>query len=1097
MKAENRLNRALDAVHKYRERQRDGVAETLAEFLQHHGDLKEQVAALLDITVPSDGDDGLSVSGDDRVVEPTVFGRFKLLELLGQGGMGSVYLAVDEQLDRRVAIKQIRPEHIHHGQARLRFQREARTLSRLDHPNLCKVFEAGQVEGTPYLVMQYVEGQSLKEKLEAEWPAMGSSPIPTSGSSAPSTRDEIMAVAGTIETIARALHHAHENGVVHRDVKPGNVMIKPDGQPVVLDFGLVRVETGQDLTVTGSSQQLGTPFYMAPEQIVPAGRRPGPGIDVWALGVTLYECLTLQRPFGAATRHELFQRILNDTPSDIGRLNRELPRDLRVIVETAIAKEPELRYVSALEFAEDLRRIRHFEPIRARRPRVSVRTWRWAQRNRLAASFLLLLSGTMLAIAFLWWNAVELASAERVARNGEAHQRKAAQESLDRFNLLSVVVKLNAVDDAVEGLRPAWPEKIPVMEKWLRDQGGPLAKELPLVRRARQELEHIALPQSAEERRADREGHPNQSDYERLKAKVASLQLAMDVRLGTRAPPKSELPTDAPSTAFELNSLIADRVSLDPEERIWGEESLAVTLARRALAIAPMKHKPVYLNNLAWACFGVGLDKEAKQYCEAAVAAADDGSKSVYRETQQKLRKAIESAPAELVNTKEVLAELSIALDQRQTWTFKSLADGFLYDTLQAVEQRLKSFLGETGALAETRRRLGWARRIEALSFSHPKAPISWQAAAAAIARADGVVASKLYSREYHKSHPIHIEPQMGLIPIGMNPLTSLWEFYHLASAKDPEAGPPSHDANGHLTVTESSGIVFVLVPGGTSWLGAQMTAKTGPNYDKQAGRIETPYEVTLSPFFMARHELTQGQWFRLSRGGEPSNWKPGFRIGEMKRAIDRTHPVEHVNWHMSHKLLVAHGLQLPTESQWEYACRAGTTTPWWTGQERGSLILNGLAVNLADQFAKRCNAKWEAIADWPNFDDGFLLHAPVDAMRPNPWGLFHVHGNVGEWCRDRIGPVDVTPRPGDGLRVPPPNLGGVGHVHRGGGYDETSRYARSAMRLSSSPTVEHGALGLRAARPLLPASRRLSLSESGGPFGDPDSLGSRQNKRK
>ena len=190
------------------------------------------------------------------------------------------------------------------------------------------------------------------------------------------------------------------------------------------------------------------------------------------------------------------------------------------------------------------------------------------------------------------------------------------------------------------------------------------------------------------------------------------------------------------------------------------------------------------------------------------------------------------------------------------------------------------------------------------------------------------MVASKDYQEQ-----PIDLQPQWGLVPIGMNPVTKLWEFYHLRSAWDSASGAdpaaiegPAHREDGRILVGEDTGVVFIM--------GAQGHDENAPNFDRGARPDEGPiHKVPLSAFFLARHELTQGQWSRLSNGEDPSLIKvggPNYLGGRVTLA----HPVEHVNWFMSRDLVAGHGLALPTEAQWERGCRAGTETAWFSGSE-------------------------------------------------------------------------------------------------------------------------------------------------------------------
>jgi WD40 repeat protein/predicted Ser/Thr protein kinase len=328
------------------------------------------------------------------------FGSFHDLRLLGSGGMGSVYLAEQAPLGRRVALKLMHAEQAALPAARERFLREARILSRLDHVGICPIYEVGEVDGTPYLAMRYLEGETLAARIARARAA--SAPI----------SDGLDATLHLVEKVARALHVAHEAGLVHRDVKPGNILVGRDDEPVLLDFGLARDASGGQATLTAPEAQLGTPAYMAPEQIAPEGRRLDRRADVYSLGATLYECVTHRPPFSAATREALYREILTASTPDPLRWNPKLPRELKTVLENALAKDRAQRYATAHELAEDLRRVRCREPILARRAGWPLRLRRWTQRNPLAATFLLVLGLGLLATSWL----LQQVLAERSAR---------------------------------------------------------------------------------------------------------------------------------------------------------------------------------------------------------------------------------------------------------------------------------------------------------------------------------------------------------------------------------------------------------------------------------------------------------------------------------------------------------------------------------------------------------------------------------------------------------------------------------------------------------------------------------------------------------
>jgi WD40 repeat protein/serine/threonine protein kinase len=314
-------------------------------------------------------------------------GPYRLLREIGRGGQATVHLAEDTRLPRRVALKVFATGLMASEQALARFRREAESASRLDHPGICPVYEAGVDGDTPYIAMRYIEGMTLAQWIDTARAKSGDD-RPTSSVELPtppaSPRGEsasvVMRVVAVIEKTARALHAAHDAGLVHRDVKPANVVVSRDGEPVLLDFGLAREDDqGHTLTMTGAL--LGTPAYMSPEQLLAPRIRVDHRTDVYSLGVTLYECLTLRRPFDAPTREGLYQQILSSDADSPRRLNPKIPEELVVVLETAMAKNRDRRYRTALEMAEDLRRLREHEPIHAKPAGTLVRLARWAQRR--------------------------------------------------------------------------------------------------------------------------------------------------------------------------------------------------------------------------------------------------------------------------------------------------------------------------------------------------------------------------------------------------------------------------------------------------------------------------------------------------------------------------------------------------------------------------------------------------------------------------------------------------------------------------------------------------------------------------------------------
>ncbi len=386
-------------------------------------------------------------------------------------------------------------------------------------------------------------------------------------------------------------------------------------------------------------------------------------------------------------------------------------------------------------------------------------------------------------------------------------------------------------------------------------------------------------------------------------------------------------------------------------------------------------------------------------------------------------------------------------------FTFDDDEDAWWHAQLALLIEELRAFDDEeTGLTRGTSARWGWgverrlayAERVAERSLADP----AWALATASIADPDE---SPAYGG-------LVLTPQLDLVPVGRDADSGLWEFAHLATGRVPQ-----RDSRGWLRIGEDTALVLVLIPGGTFGMGSQSTHPDGENYDEQTQEGESPvHEVPLDPFFLAKHELTQGQWLFLT-GENPAKYRPGADLvaGQLlEEGFTLRHPVESVSWHRAVAVLGRFALSLPTEAQWEYAARAGAPTPWWVGEDVE--YLDG-AANLSDAYARRNGARWQDCEEW--LDDGYLLHAPVGSFEANPFGLHDVHGNLIEWCRDLYADYRLDPAAGDGLRNDPRT---TLRVSRGGAFMFGARMARSAGRQRVAPETISSEIGLRPARAIV-----------------------------
>jgi serine/threonine protein kinase len=353
---------------------------------------------------------------------PTIAG-FEIVREIGQGGMGVVYEATELSLGRRAALKVLtapRATTI----AVERFRREARAAAKLHHTNIVPVFGVGEDDGQLFYVMQFIDGESLSQvfnRLATRQTATDATKM-SSRLSEVSGPAHFRAIAGIGQKVAEALAYAHNQGILHRDIKPANLLLDARGSVWITDFGLAKSFEGEDgLTRTGDI--VGTIRYMAPERFEGHSE---PRSDVYALGVTLYELLTLRPLFAESSHAKLIERVVHDEPIAPRRIDRRIPHDLETIVRKAMAKEPEARYASAEALTDDLRRFLQGVPVLARPVGPAARLARWCRRQpKLAAAIslstasLILATGLSIALAFSQYRASARLRAERSLTLGE------------------------------------------------------------------------------------------------------------------------------------------------------------------------------------------------------------------------------------------------------------------------------------------------------------------------------------------------------------------------------------------------------------------------------------------------------------------------------------------------------------------------------------------------------------------------------------------------------------------------------------------------------------------------------------------------------
>lgn len=421
-------DRLVSAVREYQAAADAGRAPDRGQFLSRFADIADELAECLDgLSFLRSAAPGLRPP--EAAAQEGVLGDFRLLREIGRGGMGVVYEAEQISLGRRVALKVLPLAGTLDSRQMARFENEARAAAALHHANIVPVFAVGRERGVPYYAMQFIDGCTLADVIGREPPepdataAHARSRTKLTGSGREFFRDAVKLILQAAE----ALEYAHQMGVVHRDVKPANLLLDDRGNLWVADFGLARIQSAPGVTTPGDL--VGTLRYMSPEQ---AAGLPviDPRSDVYSLGATLYELLTRRPAFDGRDRRELLRQVLEEEPTPPRRAEPALPAELETVVLKAMAKRPEERYASAKDLADDLRRFLDDRPIAARPPGLWERLAKWSRRHRrLVGAAVVCLAGLVLVLGATTYRVSIAEGRAREALEDETTQRERAEAS--------------------------------------------------------------------------------------------------------------------------------------------------------------------------------------------------------------------------------------------------------------------------------------------------------------------------------------------------------------------------------------------------------------------------------------------------------------------------------------------------------------------------------------------------------------------------------------------------------------------------------------------------------------------------------------------
>ncbi|MBI1916500.1 MAG: SUMF1/EgtB/PvdO family nonheme iron enzyme [Planctomycetes bacterium] len=949
---------------------------------------------------------------------PEQFGRYRIVKKLGAGGMGAVYLAEDAKLRRKVALKVPHFTAGTRGAGLERFQREARLAAGIDHPNFCPVHDVDEVDGIHFFTMTYLEGTPLADLIADEQPW----PVPQA--------------VDLVRRVALAVGELHSRGIVHRDLKPANIMVRPSGEPVLMDFGLACSLTSQSERLTGTGEVLGTLAYMPPEQLEGDRARMGPAADVYSLGMILYELLTGQLPFSGPPLLVVAQ-VGGKVPEPPSTLWPGLDARLDAICLKALAKKPEERFPDTAAFVAALEAFLGAPgsgrvvttmpqprpgPLSFRQETVPPSGQETATRpprppavgrRGLLVLVLLMVVGTALWLGMHFWPPRDAGTPdpkpsvpEVSLKKGEPSPPKAASFSLGKLGPVRIKAGQRAtVTVTIQRENFSGPVQVaakPSENVFVRGQVG--------EGKQNGEVELVVT--------ADAKGGDRVLLLQAF-ALGAGVSHAETELVLTILPPDMPPPSSKPS--LRLEEIAEVRIEA-------GKKAMVPVKVKRDRCPGPVQVElaDALSEGRAGVMVSNGLVRDGSDAGSLVLEVGADAKPGERKLRLRAVAGAAEAAgelkltiqPAPPKPSLRLLDIVAGTVEAGQTKTVvvkikRQRCPGSVEVKLAKPLAGVKVLKGQVGTDTEE-----GSLELEVASDAEPGERTLHLQASSEDVTADGELKLTIQSAELAKKFTNTLKMEMVRIKSGT---------FKMGSPEDDKDKFGDEVAQHPVKITRDfyMGATEVTVSQFNQFVEeekykteAETDGKGGWGYDEEAKKFEQKSIY---------------------------NWKnPGFKQ-------DDKHPVVNVTWNdamafckwLSKKEKKYY--DLPTEAEWEYACRAGTTTRFHNGDDLESLTKVG---NVADASFK---AKYPA-ATWAlEGDDGYPFTAPVKKFRPNDWGLYDMHGNAWEWCKapPRKYPTkaEVENLKGD-IEDPVSPENDDRRVLRGGSWCHSPRYCRSANRV-------------------------------------------------